>query len=327
MTIKEGRMNRSVRNLLLAGAAVAVPAAINAAISWRTKKLLASLPGDIGYYDWIHGRVVYYRMGHGDPLLLVHNPNPGGSAWEWRKIFPELANNYTVYALDLLGFGMSEKPRTEYEGAIYAELVHDFLQDVIGRRAFAIGSGLGAAYLVNVAWRRPETIERLVLANPTGITTLQPAYMEKLTSMTLSSPVLGASLYNSLMSCRNIAHELREHIYYDPTQVTPEMVDCLHTAAHQPGAQRAGAAYFAGRLDLPMRMAFADLLQPVLLAWGRDAYYTPVEDSADLLFRHPQARLEFFDECGMLPHDEKAGEFLRLVREFFGQAMPGELAA
>lgn len=320
-------MNRSTKGLLLAAGAVAVPAMVNALVASRAGKMEQPLPGDIAYYEWVYGRVAFYRLGQGMPLLLVHNPNAGGSAWEWRKVFPELANHFTVYALDLLGFGLSDKPNAPYSGAMYADLLHDFMQDVIGQRTHAIGSALGAAYLVNVAVRRPESIERLVLVNPTGTTNTSANAMQGATRTVLASPILGTSIYNTLVSRNGIERELKAHDYFDPRMVTPELIDYLYTAAHQRGSQFAVAAFISGKLDLPMRMAFADLTQPVLLLWGRDAYYTPVGDAADLLYRHPQARLEIFDECGMLPHDEKAGEFIRMARSFLMEVNPGEIAA
>lgn len=320
-------MNRSVRGLLWAGAAVAIPATINTLIAARVSRLEPALPGDIGYYDWVHGRVAFYRLGEGPPLLLVHNPNAGGSSWEWRKVFPELATHFTTYAIDLLGFGLSDKPAIPYSGRMMGELVHDFLEDVVERPADAIGSALGASYLVNAAVRRPEGLRRLVVVNPTGTTSTASPLAEGAVYTTLRAPVLGTSLYNSLVSQRNIERELQLHAFYDPAMATPGLVRYLYVSAHQPGSQYAAAAFISGHLDLPLRMDFAALTQPVLIIWGRDAYYTPIGDAADLLFRHPEARLEILDECGMLPHDEKAGEFLRLTRDFLTESGLGEMAA
>lgn len=309
-------MHKTVKSLLWAGAAVAVPLAVNALITRRAGWLENPLPGDIGYYDWVYGRVAFYRMGVGDPLLLVHHPHPGGSAWEWRNIFPELANHHTVYALDLLGFGLSDRPNVGYGGAMYADLVHDFLQDVVGVPTMAVGSVLGASYVVNAAVRRPELISGLVLSNPTGTLMHQSASAEGATWATLHTPVLGASLYNALMTRANIERVLTEQYYYDPQMVSAGLVRYIYTAAHQPGSQFAAASYLSGRLDLPMRMAFSSITQPTLLIWGRDAYYTPLSNAADLLYRHPNTTLQIIDECGMFPHDEKAGEALHAIRQF-----------
>ena len=320
-------MNKPLKRMLWAGAVVAVPALVNAVIAARAPEVEEPLPGDLGYYDWVYGRVAFYRMGQGMPVLLIHSPHAGASAWEWRKIFPALANHFTVYALDLLGFGFSDKPNVPYSGRMYADLIVDFLQDVVEARAHAIGSVLGGAYLVNAAVRRPESFERLVLVNPTGATANPSLVSEAITWNTLRTPVLGTSLYNNLVSSGNIERELITHDYYDASMATADVVETEYAFAHLPGSQYAAAAFLAGRLDLPMRLAFASLSQPVLLIWGRDAFYTPVSEAADLLFRLPSARLEVLDECGMLPHDEKAGEFIHLVDDFLQEPVSGEMAA
>lgn len=318
-------MNRAMRGVLWTGAAVAAPAVVNAVIAARAGVVQPSLPGDIAYYDWVYGRVAYYRAGIGPPLLLAHHPSAGGSAGEWRAVFLELANHFTVFAPDFLGFGLSDKPNLRYTGALLADLLNDFLQDVIALPARAIGSGLGAAYLVNAAVRRPEALERLVLVNPTGCTAHLPDYVATAGNTLLRLPVFGESAYNAMVSRAALERELSEHVYYDPLLVTPEMVQTLYTLAHQPGARFAASAYLTGRLDLPMRMAFSLLQQPALLIWGRDAYFTPVTDAVDLLYRQPDTRLEILDECGMLPHDEQAGEFLRLTGAFLTRTDVGSM--
>lgn len=320
-------MRKSMRNVLLAGAVVAVPAAFNAMIAARAPRAEIPLPGDIAYYDWVYGRVAFYRLGQGPPLLLLHTPALGNSAWEWRKVFPDLATRYTVHALDLLGFGLSDKPAFAYTGSMYADLVHDFLEDVIGTPAHVAGAGLSAAYAVNMAVRRPELIKRLALINPTGTTRVTSAVARTLTSLAFLTPVFGTTAYYHVAARANIERELKEHIYYDPAMVTPDVVDTLYASAHQSGSQYAVGALMAGQLDLPMRLAFADLQQPVMLIWGREAAYTPVSDATDLLVRAPQSTLQVIDACGMLPQDEHAGETIRLLREFFAHDMPGEMAA
>jgi len=321
-------MNKSLRNLLFAGAAVAIPAAINALMASRVGRVEQPLSGDRGYYDWVFGRVAFYRQGQGQPLLLVHHPHAGGSSWEWRKVFTELAAHFNVYAIDLLGFGLSEKPDVPYSGRMFGDLVYDFLTDVVGgAAALGIGSGFGASYLVNAAVRAPERLQQLVLVNPTGGMTMSAPGIEGGLSRALHVPVLGASLYNGILTMAALENELRRHIYADPSAVTPDMAHDLYTSAHQLGSRYAAAAYLSGRLSLPMRQAFSSLTQPVLLIWGREAYYTPVSDAIDLLYRHPEAKLSIIDACGMIPHDEKAGEFLALTTKFLRPPKPDIQAA
>ena len=85
------------------------------------------------YYTWHHGRVHYQKRGLGDPLVLVHNVYPGASHEEYAHNIAELARHFTVYAMDLLGFGGSDAPRMKYTANTYTELVFDFLREEVGR--------------------------------------------------------------------------------------------------------------------------------------------------------------------------------------------------
>ena len=67
------------------------------------------------YYDWRFGKIYYKKKGHGSPLLLVHDLTVYSSAYEWNKVIDKLAENHTVYALDLLGCGRSEKPKSHIQ--------------------------------------------------------------------------------------------------------------------------------------------------------------------------------------------------------------------
>ena len=62
------------------------------------------------YYEWRFGKIYYRKKGHGTPVLLIHDLNVYSSAYEWNKVIDELAKTHTVYAVDLLGCGRSEKP-------------------------------------------------------------------------------------------------------------------------------------------------------------------------------------------------------------------------
>ena len=80
------------------------------------------------YYSWHHGEIHYQKKGMGDPLVLVHNVYPGASHEEFSRNVDELARHFTVYAIDLLGFGGSDAPRMKYVADLYVELLFDFLR-------------------------------------------------------------------------------------------------------------------------------------------------------------------------------------------------------
>jgi pimeloyl-ACP methyl ester carboxylesterase len=105
----------------------------------------------------------YQRWGdHGSPIVLVHGFVE--STWAWSRVAPLLAHHHRVYALDLRGFGYSER-RGPYTLAGYADQVQAFMRRLGIRRALLVGHSLGAAVVAEVARRDPASVTGLVLAN------------------------------------------------------------------------------------------------------------------------------------------------------------------
>src|SRR5882762_2224863 len=292
------------RTVLAGGAGVAALAAVNAAIRRQAGEPDDSaLSGQPRFFDWKYGQVFYKTSGRensGPPLVFVHGTGAGSSSFMWRKNFDILAGDFSVYALDLLGFGFSEKPASApYSADLYVELITDFIREVTGFPANVIASSLGAAYVVRVADEHPELSRSLVLNAPAGGDSFRtrPGMAGAAFYGLLQSPVLGTSFHNVMASERSIRDYARRHLFYDHRRITDRLVAHLYATSHQAGAQHAIAAFVAGYLNTDMRSSFARLDQPSILVWGKQDLTTPVENALALLQLNPQARVEVFDCC------------------------------
>jgi len=296
-------------------------AAANTMIAAGVGELDSVLGGETRFYPWREGNIFYKVQGEGRPVLLLHGIHAAASSYEWRKNFDPLGESFRVFAPDLLGFGLSERPPITYDAQLYIDLVADFIRDVVAAPAAVIASSLTCAYAIEHAARAREEIDHLILICPTATTRQSAAVrpFRALSQQLLRLPVVGSTLFNGLSSRASIGHFLRERVYYDPSLVDEAMVEYYYTAAHQEGARYAPAAFIGGALDLDVSEAFAALTQPTLLVWGRQASETPVEDAEAFQRLNPKAELRIFEYCGMLPHDEYADEFNQLVRERLGQ--------
>ena len=105
--------------LFLVGASVAAVYAYNKFIesSATRKNLLSTEKGK--YYEWDNQIIFYTKTGSGSPILLIHDADVTASLEEWSKILHRLERNHTVYCIDLLGCGRSDKPEIEYTNFIY----------------------------------------------------------------------------------------------------------------------------------------------------------------------------------------------------------------
>ncbi|MCU1268559.1 MAG: alpha/beta fold hydrolase [Acidobacteria bacterium] len=310
------------KSVLAGGAGMAALAAVNAAIRRQASEPDDSaLFGQPHFFDWKYGRVFYKTAGPESsrpPLVFVHGIGAGSSSFMWRKNFNVLAEDFSVFALDLLGFGFSEKPGSApYSADLYVELITDFIREVCGYPVNVLASSLGAAYAVRVADEHPELINALVLNAPGDSFRSRPGVASAAFYGLLQSPVLGTSFHNVMASERSIRDFARKHLFYDHRRVTDRLVAHLYATSHQSGAQHAIAAFVAGYLNTDMRGAFARLNQPSILVWGKQDLTTPVENAMALLRSNSRARLEVFDYCRMMPEQEHPERFNELVREAF----------
>jgi pimeloyl-ACP methyl ester carboxylesterase len=238
----------------------------------------------------------------------------------WSKNFDELAGDFRVYALDLLGFGLSAKPATvPYSADLYVELITDFIREVSGYPANVIGSSQGAALAIRVADEHPELIESMLLNSPSGSEAInnRPGMTGAAFYGLLQSPVLGTSFHNVMASERGIRDYAQKHLFYDHRRVTDRLVANLYASSHQQGAQHAMAAFLSGYLNIDTRAAFSRLNQRIVLVWGKQNLNSPAERGFALQALNPRARLEIFDYCRMMPEQEHPEKFNALVRDAF----------
>ncbi len=280
------------------------------------------LTGEERRYPWKYGDMFYEVKGdrNAKPLLLIHSFGPGASSFEWRKNIDTLATLFRVYAIDLLGFGLSDRPSIDYTSETFTDLISDFIREVIGKPAIVVAHGLTAAFVVADAYRHPKFFERLVLVTPPP-TILQEQSSSPLNvarKVLLRSPVLGQFIYNQLTSRRAIRRFYDRKGYHNPGLITDELVEYIFTSAHQPNARFAVASLLSNGLSMDVHEAFARLQMPVTVVLGREGALTPPE--AISAFKRVNSRVDvrIIDKCSHNPQDEQATSFNGLIREFAG---------
>jgi pimeloyl-ACP methyl ester carboxylesterase len=303
-----------------AGAAVGGAALANAAVAAASPKLEPWFEGERAAYFWRGHRIAYTVRGVGKPVLLLHGIHAAASSYEWRHNFEHLASRYRVVAVDLLGFGLSDRPATNYSAQTYVSLLLDFLRDVFTEPVAIVASSLSAAFAVSAVYRAPENVAGLVLVCPTGMTRLGSPQgpIESFSQSLLSAPVVGQSLYNMLVSEASIRYYLRRHVFAGKEAIDPALLSQMYATSHQPGARYAPAAFVGGALNVDISEVFPRLDRPTLVVWGDEAKFAPATDAVAFLRSNPSVRFEMIEGAGLLPHDEKAGEFNGIVTDFLG---------
>lgn len=270
------------------------------------------------WFEWRGHRIAYSRRGMGGPpLLLVHGVRTGASSAEWRRVVDGLANERTVYTIDLLGFGRSARPRAIYGARLYQALLADFATHVVREPVVLVAAERSAAYAIALAARDPGRFPALIVVGPTGLIRAigEPAPWARARRALFAIPWLGTMVYHASVSRAAIRRWL-ERAYADYDLVTDADVEARYASAREPGAKWAACALDAGRLDLDVRSAMRHLPQPMLIAWGARAAHVPFDEMLGFRALKHDARIASIELAGDLPHVERPGELLAVALDF-----------
>ena len=315
-------MKAKARGLLAVGLAAVGLEAYNRRVALPYEALEPQLPTTPTTWRWRFGDVAVYQAGDAanPPLLMLHGHNAAASAAEMREAFTRLSEDYHVYAPDLLGYGLSDRPDIEYTPALYVEFVEDILKEVVERPATILASSLTSAYAIEAAYTSPEWIDALVLICPTGVRSLTgQSSAGRAVEALLRVPIVGQAMFNGIASRPSIRYFLESQAYFDTTLVTDGLVERYYRTAHVPGARYAPAAFVSGKLYWDASEAWSRLGQRVLLVWGKEARITPLSDAAAFLATNPGAELQEIGAAGILPHDEQPEQTVNVVKEWLAR--------
>jgi len=308
------------REALVVAGALGGLAALNARLEKRGGDLSNRLGGELRSYRWRGRGLAYAVAGEGEPLLLVHGIYAGASSLEFRKNFGELSRSFRVYALDLLGCGLSERPRRRYAPQDVTSQVEDFAREEIGGAAHLVASSLSAALAIPALVRSPRLFKKVVLVCPTGYGSLgRPSgYLGDAIYALFLAPIFGDALYHALVSRRGIRYYLGNMAYHDRRFATEEVVESYYRTSHQRGAKYLPAAFVSGKLNLGVADYWPRVPHSALICWGKEARATPASEVGAFVRRNPRSEPRVFEDAALLPHDERAETFNREVREFLG---------
>lgn len=185
-------------------------------------------------YRWRFGNIHYTKTGSGKPLLLIHDLNSASSGYEWHSVIPLLEKHYTVYTIDLLGCGRSEKPNITYTNYLYVQLISDFIKSVIGRRTDVAACGGSVALALMACSSNHEQFDQLFFINPDSILTCSqiPGKSAKLYKIILDLPILGTLIYHISTSRKSIYQLFKGEYFENPYSAKSNLIDVYYEAAH-----------------------------------------------------------------------------------------------
>lgn len=298
------RVRRSLaRSLRMSASAAMITAGIVALrhMLETPQPLKSALPGEELLYVWRKRSIFYKVLGdvEAPPLVLLHTPDIGASAHEMRHLLEPLARTHRVYAPDLPGFGLSDRPAIDYSAALYSDFCQDFVQEVVRRPATLVASGLSCNYAVTMAANAPDLCTDLVLISPLALQgdAGQSSFWRAFAQLPICKALLYPLLSTRLAFLFTHASLNREADYAH-----------FHATTHQLGAEHAAMALLAGKLIKDSSCEFAALSQPVLLIWGTQAleHQRHLADLQEISQLRRARAVELIQGGGLAVHEEQS---------------------
>ncbi|MGA7935508.1 MAG: alpha/beta fold hydrolase [Kovacikia sp.] len=289
--------------------------------------------------DWVWRgwqiRYTYLRSAQAEkepPLILLHGF--GASIGHWRNNLSELAQRHTVYALDLLGFGASEKATAAYDSTLWAEQVYDFWKTFIGKPVVLVGNSNGSLVCLAVAALHPEMVKGIVLLNLPDSSVLEYSpwvnrAMKPLACLfrpvlqlavgIFTFPLVFSPLFRLIRSPGFIKLWANQ-AYTHPHSITEELLEILSLPAFDRGSVKALRAMVLSKKgtkgDYAARTLLPRLAIPLLLLWGKQDKMVPPKLAPLFVKYNPRLTLVEIDNAGHCLHDESPEEVNRLILEW-----------
>ncbi|GJE38949.1 alpha/beta fold hydrolase [Methylobacterium persicinum] len=272
----------SVRKALALAATLGTLAMTRALMRDRHVPLPTALPGRRETLSAPQvGTVAYYASpeGSGRPILLIHSINAAASAYETRPLYLHYRENRPVYALDLPGFGFSDRSRRRYTPRLMADAIHAVAAEIRARHGGetidAIALSLSCSYLAKACLARPADYATIGLISPTGFDGRLSGEGppdghrgREILRDVLDRPLIGPLLFSGLASKVSIRFFLEKT--FGATKIDEGLLDYAYATAHQPGAEHAPYCFIAGHLfPTDSTLLYDRLKLPVWMVHGQ----------------------------------------------------------
>ncbi|MDT9595046.1 alpha/beta fold hydrolase [Nocardioides zeae] len=273
----------------------------------------------------VHGhRRAYVRAGSGPVLLLLHGLGCDRTTWE--PVVERLAERHTVIAPDLLGHGLSDKPRADYSVGGYANGMRDLLTVLGIDKVTVVGHSFGGGVAMQFAYQFPERTERLALVASGG---LGPEVTPLIRAVTTP----GYHQAMGVLSLPGLRHAVRgglgalERLPLSATRDLGEVADILESF-RDPRARAAirhvvrGVVDWRGQVVTMADRAYLTAAMPMCVVWGRDDRVIPVRHAENAARLAPAARVEVLDDAGHFPHKDHPERFAEILTDFVASTRP-----
>ena len=270
------------------------------------------------YYDWRFGRIAYKKIGQGAPVLLIHDLNVCSSSYEWYKTAEKLSETNTVYMIDLLGCGLSDRPLLTYTNFLYVQLLTDFIKHIIGQKTDVIVSGHSSSFVLMACANDESIINRVIMINPEDIINLSkiPTKKSNIIKNLILTPILGTFIYNMRINKKTIRETLvKACCSRDNVREKDVLISFESTQREKAHSKYLYACQCTGYTNVNILNCLKKLNNSIFIITGTK---NPENTLAAAQYQNhlPSIEIIGIDQTKQLPHIENPDEFINQVNIF-----------
>ena len=265
---------------------------------------------DIGVTHYVElegSRIHYLEAGEGPAVVLIHGFASSMDAWN--TVIEPLSQHRRVIALDLKGFGYSDRAPGDYSPAAQARIVNALMEHVGAQTFEVVAHSWGASVALKLALQEPEKVDKLALYDAWVYYEQLPTFFQW-----ARAPFLGDMMF--ALWYRERPQDKIAGAFYDPRFVTQELVDTVEADLSIPGVTAAALEAVRGQTYEDWQHQYKTIEQPTLLLWGENDAVTRLEFGERLARDLPNAELVIYPQCGHFPMIEAAKQSTRDLLEF-----------
>lgn len=251
----------------------------------------------------------YVHQGSGGvPILLVHGFD--SSVLEFRRLLPLLARDNDTWAVDLLGFGFTDRqPDIAYSPLAIKTHLYYFWKTLINQPVILVGASMGGAAAIDFTLTYPEVVQKLVLIDSAG-----------LKGGSALSKLMFAPLYSlaaEFLRNPKVRDRICRSAYKNPSLISSDALCCGDLHLKMPNWSQALIAFTKSGGYIAFKFEqLAKIEQQTLILWGDTDKILGTGDAPKFKKVIPQSQLIWIPDCGHIPHLEKPEITAQHILEF-----------
>ena len=262
----------------------------------------------------------YHKQGKtNEKIVFLHGGSLDNALMSWKEVIDLMGDQYDIYAIDLLGYGESDKPDIVYSIPMYVEFLHDMLKELKIEKTHLVGLSMGGGINIGFSLKYPEMVDKLIIADPIGFCEKMPFH--KLCHWYVNSWLNAKSYEWTSKSKKLIRWSMESTFIGDKKKVTDDLINMLYDMLKDSDCGRAWMSFQryelgSDKMTTDLMSHLSELKMPVLIVNGeKDSLVTlKSAEAADKIIK--SSKLHIMKGCRHWCQKERPEEFAEVLKEF-----------